>query len=302
MRLTQLDHFLAIVESGSIREAARRVGLSQPALTKSIRTLETELQIQMMRRSTRGIIPTPAGLAFAARARAVKAELRKAREEIAQLSGQATGEVAFGVGQASALSIAPGAIMRFRERWPAARIRIIEGLPATLLPLVREETLDFAVGARADDLDASLAFRPLYRSARVIVGRKGHPLRQARTLADLASAEWIAMPPLESISGTLEQLFKGAGLATPPTIVRCDSYNTAAALIAKSNMLALISVRQLAAPYASHNLEPISVRESIPAFTVGMFTRADVPLGPAALAMARAFTAVARRLASAREG
>src|SRR5687768_341201 len=98
MRLTQLDHFLAVVESGSVRNAARSVGLSQPALTKSIRTLEAELEIQLMRRSTRGIIPTPAGLAFAARARAVNAELRKAREEIAQISGQATGEVAFGVG------------------------------------------------------------------------------------------------------------------------------------------------------------------------------------------------------------
>jgi len=192
--------------------------------------------------------------------------------------------------------------MRFRSRWPAARIRIIEGLPATLLPLVREETLDFAVGARADDLDASLAFRPLYRSARVIVARKGHPLRHACALAELASAEWVAMPPLESISGTLEQLFKAAGLAAPPTAVRCDSYNTAVALIAKSDMLALMSVRQLAAPYALQNLEQIAVRESIPAFTVGMFTRADAPLAPAALAMARAFTAAARRLASAREG
>lgn len=67
-------------------------------------------------------------------------------------------------------------------------------------------------------------------------------------------------------------------------------------------MLALMSRRQLETPYGSQYLQEIAVRESIPSFTVGMFTRGDTPLTSAAQALSKHVTAVARRLSSVREG
>ena len=87
MRLHQLNHFVAIVEAGSIRAAARAEGVSHPAMTKSLRLLEDDVGISLLRRSTRGVVCTPAGQALLARARVIRSEVRKAEEEIAVWAG-----------------------------------------------------------------------------------------------------------------------------------------------------------------------------------------------------------------------
>src|SRR5205085_3276787 len=86
MRLSQLSDFVSTVEAGSIRAAARARGVSHPAMSKSLRTLESEVGVPLIRRSTRGVVCTPAGRAFLGRARAIAAELRKAQEELADLT------------------------------------------------------------------------------------------------------------------------------------------------------------------------------------------------------------------------
>src|SRR5258705_11931080 len=96
MRLSQIRDFLAVVESGGIRAAARELGVSQPAITRSVRRLEAELHTRLLQRTPTGVVPTQAGRAFLARARAAQAELRKAEGEADQL-GEKGGSVAFGV-------------------------------------------------------------------------------------------------------------------------------------------------------------------------------------------------------------
>ena len=144
MRLSRLRDFISIVEAGSIRAAARSRGVSQPTMTKSMRRLEEELRVQLVQRTRQGIVPTIAGRAFLARARAVQAELRKADEELAHLAGERGGTAAFGVSAAAALLV-PGALVRFRRQHPGAYVRIVEGAVPALLPLVRDETLDFVL-------------------------------------------------------------------------------------------------------------------------------------------------------------
>ena len=144
MRLRQIQDFLAVIEEGSIHAAARKAGLSQPAVTKSVRGLEAELHTQLLRRTNHGVVPTPAGRAFYARARAAHTELRKAEEEIAQLCGAGAGSVTFGVGPVAALLVAPEAVTRLHQQHPEAFIRIVEGF-VDPLPMVRDETLDFAM-------------------------------------------------------------------------------------------------------------------------------------------------------------
>ena len=59
MRLRQIQDFLAVIEEGSIHAAARKSGLSQPAVTKSLRGLEAELHAQLVRRTNHGVVATP---------------------------------------------------------------------------------------------------------------------------------------------------------------------------------------------------------------------------------------------------
>jgi len=137
MRLSQIQNFLAVVESGGIRAAARRLGISQPAITKSVRSLEADLHSRLLQRTPQGVVPTPSGRAFFARARVAHAELSKAAEEVSQLGGDKASSVTLGVGPLAAIAIVPEAVARFRRQFPRARIHVMEGYTHGLLPLVR---------------------------------------------------------------------------------------------------------------------------------------------------------------------
>jgi DNA-binding transcriptional LysR family regulator len=297
VRIGQIRDFVATVDRGSLRAAARSIGVSQPAITKSIRQLENELHVQLLQRNARGASLTPAGRAFLARARVIQAELRKAEDELQLLSGGRQGAVAFGIAPAACMLLVPDAMLDFRREYPKAKVRIVEGVNSALLPLVREETLDFTVGqAPAGRPGAGLRFKPLFRPRLAIVARRGHPLRAAKSLRELAGASWLMFYPLGS-GATLEKAFGGIGLPLPEAIVQCESYAAALALLAKTDVLGLI-IPQVTGHFLRHgHLQVIEVQEAIPAPLIGLYSREDAPLTPAAAALAQAVTATARRLA-----
>lgn len=299
MRFNQIRDFVSIVEAGSIRAAARARGVSHPAMTKSIRQLEDDLRVQLIRRSTRGVVPTPSGRAFLARARAIQAEVRKAEEELRQLAGEAGGTVSVSVSPAAAALLAPDAIADFLYHNPQARLRVVEGTVSALASLLRDQTVDFALGTRPTaKLDAGLKFRILLRARMAVGGRHGHPLREARSLRELADARWIGLYP-PGAGGMLERAFAAAHLPFPQRYIICESHLLAFELMARTDALMLLPAQLL--DTANHRaLEQIPLDQPVPSMEVGMCTRAEARLTPLAAALARTFTVVARRLAQAR--
>src|SRR5262249_38648286 len=174
-------------------------------------------------------------------------------------------------------------------------IRIAEGLPQALIPMVRDETLDFAICRRAlIKLDSGLAFRPLLRNDFIAVSRKGHPLEKVTSLAQLVDASWISLLPLDAPDGPFPSSFSPAGLPVPQQVIQCESYNTAIGLIAKSDMIGFLSRQLLSDSILGDFLVEIPVCEPLPSFAVGMFTRSGTPLTQAGAAMAKAVIAAAR--------
>lgn len=302
MRLNQIRDFVSIIEAGSIRAAARAHGVSHPAMSKSLRQLEDDLRVRLIRRSTRGVVPTPAGRTFLARARAIQAEVRKAEEELGGLAGEAGGTVSVSLSPAAAALLAPEAIAEFLRSHPHARMRIVEGTPSALVPLLRDETLDFALGNRpAAKLDAGLKFRVLLRTPMVVAGRCGHPLREARSLRELADARWIGLyPPGEG--GMVERAFAAAGVAFPQRYITCESHVFAFELMARTDALMPLPAQLFYAPSNRRTLAEIPLDEPFPSMVLGMCTRAETRLTPLAAALARTVTEVARRLARETKG
>jgi DNA-binding transcriptional LysR family regulator len=297
VRLRQIRDFISVVESGSIRGAAKALKVSQPALTKSVRSLEAELESQLLQRSPQGVVPTTAGRTFFTRAKAAQSELRKAREELLELKGGEEGAVAFGAGPLVTSLIVPDAVAAFRARHARTRIHIVEGFTRELLPLVRDETLDFAVGPRFQArLDAVFRFRPLFRNTLAIVARKGHPLRDVESVTDLAKAEWISIFP-SGPQSPVAAAFSAAHVAAPEQLIRCDSFNVALNLMVRTDAVGIMSRLLLTKTGLRERLQEIRVREPMPEFTVGLFTRADSPLSRRAGAMAKEIVTAARALA-----
>jgi len=148
MRLQSIEQFIAVVDAGSIRGAARQLNMSQPTLSRALQQLEGELGVQLMDRSGRGVTPTAAGSALLSRARVAEAELRKAAEEAKRAVGDATRLLALGVSPVGASLLLPELVITLQGLPPATRIRILETTPSALLSLVHDEVMDLAVTQR----------------------------------------------------------------------------------------------------------------------------------------------------------
>jgi LysR family transcriptional regulator, regulator of abg operon len=186
-------------------------------------------------------------------------------------------------------------VARFRRHFPRSRVRVVEALGHELWPLVRDKTLDLAVSIKPDPKrEPALRFRPLFAMDVAVVARKGHRLRNAQSLAQLADADWLTLLPPPTSGTPLDRIFSAVGLPGPRAVVECDSHTTMVALLAKSDMLGTLSRRLLANPLVRESLEEVVVAERLPALTVGIVTRAAGPLGPMEAVMARSFSAVAR--------
>lgn len=176
MRLTQIRDFLAVVECGGVRAAARKLGVAQPTLSNSVRELEAELHVQLLGRSSRGVVLTLAGRSFHARAQVAATELRKASEEAAQTGGSVAGTVTFSMGPVGLIAVLTEALARFRRQFPQACVNVVEGHGHLMLTDVRNGQLDFAFGQKsANALDAAIRFRPLLLSPQRCVRAKGTP-------------------------------------------------------------------------------------------------------------------------------
>src|ERR1700722_16720488 len=113
MKLAQITDMIAIVEHGSLRAAARRLEVPQPALTRSVRALERELGVVLFERAARGMTLTAPGRLFHRRACAIVSEMRRARDELAQNAGDDHGEVVAGLSIMPHVGLLPRALPVF---------------------------------------------------------------------------------------------------------------------------------------------------------------------------------------------
>jgi DNA-binding transcriptional LysR family regulator len=288
MQLAQLRAFCTIVEAGSIRAGARQLGFSQPAATKGLRALEQELDAVLVQRSSKGIVLTPAGKAFLARARTVLGEMRQAQEELASLAGGKAQTVRVGVASVIGAWLIPPALAQFRAGQPDTVVRVVEGTQESLLPLLREGALDFAICLRLEP-ESTRGFnaRPLARFRLTVVGRKGHPLRHARTLEALSRAQWLMIRP-RGAGGVLEEAFRAEGLALPDSATECDSHGIRVAMLAGSDVLGLLAQPMLSEPAVAALLQEIPLDKPLPLLTCSLYTRAEVRASAAARAFASA--------------
>ncbi|WP_162585814.1 LysR substrate-binding domain-containing protein [Variovorax sp. RA8] len=296
MQLGQLKVLCAIAETGSIRAAARTLGLSQPSVTKSLRVLEQDLDVVLVHRSSQGIVLTEAGRALLPRARGIQAEVQKAREDMERLAGRARDSVTVGVASVIGAWLVPPVLTRHGREHPGTIVRVIEGTQETLLPMLRDGSIDFAVCLRLDDESTSgFTVRALARFRLTVVGRKGHPLRSARSLQELGSAHWIMTRP-RGKGGVLEQAFRAEGLSIPRSAAECDSHAIKISTLAQSDALALVAKPMLNEPAVAALLEEIPLSKPLPLLTAGLYTRSDVRLAPACRALSLALEAECKKI------
>lgn len=265
MKLIQLRNFLAIAEQGSVRAAARDLGVAQSALTRSIQELERTLDVSLFVREPRGVSLTLAGERFLERAQTIQSEVRRAQEEIEQLRGDTTGSIHVGLSIVAQIALFPYAAKAFRARYPDVVLNVREGLFPTIEPMLKSGTLDCYIGpVLAQPAPADIIVEKLVDNDRAILCRKGHPLAGAQSLRELANAEWVSTFVTFRPEEELGPLFAQCGLPKPRLALRAHSALMLVTAMANLDLLAVLPVQFAELTVTGIELETIKVKELMP--------------------------------------
>ncbi len=286
MKLHQIRDVLAVARSGSLRAAARSLSLAQPTLSKTIASLEDELGLELFERRARGMVPTAAGEAFLARAEVAWHELERARGDALQVASRSAGSIAVGIGAAPSLIGLARAMRTFRRDNPGVWVRIVNGNFPTVLPELRSGALDFSIGPRPGiDLGDEFVVETLLPGRAAVVARRGHPLAGARSLAELLEMDWILTSGTGMARAEFERFFTAHGLRPPRPAVDCEYVTALLALLAGSDMLALLPRPWVESDVTRDLLVSIEVREPLVSADVCVVRRSRPPLTHAARGM-----------------
>ena len=290
MKLMHLRHVTEVAERGSLRAAARHLGIAQPAITRSIREVEHELGVTLFERHARGVVLTPMGQVFLRRASAIQNELRLATDEIAQLRGGTTGQVSVSLSSAVQMALLPRVIAPFRKRFPDVYLSLNEGSFPMAEASLLEGSIDFYVGPLpALPPSGELLVEKLFDNTRLVFGRKGHPKAGARSLSELADARWIRTLVAVDKSAELAHVFQKYGLEPPRVEITAASTMAIIYAAANSDLLTMLPKQWLEFIATRELLQPIYIEEPLPAPPICIVCRARLPLTPAAEFLADLF-------------
>jgi LysR family transcriptional regulator, regulator of abg operon len=274
----QLKVLVSVVESGSFRGAARRLHLTQPAITKAIKELETQLGLQLFVRQAHGAVLTSGGQVLFERSRIIVNEMQRARDDIAHLKGLGGGRLAVGVTPLAGLTILPKAFERFRDTWPDVEVQFIEFTSEQMLERLRSGSLDLAISAALKGTEeASFPGEELFSLPTSLAVNRASPLAAIRSLAELQHAEWIHTDITRKFPMFLSDLFVREGLLPPKRVTLCTSQALFHSLAMQNNVVFFWSLLAIGMPELRTRFVALPITEDLPLLSMNLLTRSSGP-------------------------
>jgi DNA-binding transcriptional LysR family regulator len=296
LELRHLRDFLAVIESGSLGDAARRLKSSQPTLTRSMKLLEQAIGGAVFDRTPHGMRPTALGRALERRARLIIGEIGSAQRELDGLVASRRGRVVVGTGPLFAVFILPRAVARFQASHPDVDVTVVQGQMRQTLEGLRTGEIDCTFHSVSETLERNLAHRVLLRSHKaIVVTHHDNPLAAKRRLSleEIAGQPWMLPRRPDSFRQRLEMMFQRAGIAPPTPVIEFNSIIGAARyLIERRDLVSAFFDAFVEAQAAHTRLAQLKVPGlSWPASSSVIYRR-DAPLSPAAAKLLESVRAV----------
>lgn len=182
IEIRHLRAFVAVAEDLNFRRAAERLNLAQPALSRTIRDMESLMGVTLFERSTRSVKLTPTGTSFLAEAREMLEHLTAAIRNAQRFESGELGTLNVGFNDFAINDALPPIIMRFRSRYPDISVNLRSMSSPEMADAIRKRRLDigFLTGAH---LVGGLSHQVLRKERLVCLLPKGHRLANQKSIA-----------------------------------------------------------------------------------------------------------------------
>ncbi|MGF1739148.1 LysR family transcriptional regulator [Photobacterium satsumensis] len=285
----QLLHFKEAALHGCITQASYYLGVSQPAISKSIKLLENKYQTTLIERHGRGIELTQSGQLLLDRVQRIERELISYQHDL-NLLGSAHQSLRIGAGPAWEPLITY-LLPKFILTYPNVKLSIKAGPICELIQPVLEGELDLALGGEDGALlvqNNELAFTPLTSAHLCLLVRANHPLanQEINELQPLTHFPWIAFQQSEGILNHINKLLERQGASQVNYVLETDFLDMAIKLVDESDFLLCIS-SQLAKHIKNPRLTTLNVNYSIWYYHLGIWERTQTQDNPLAVEFKR---------------
>jgi len=195
MDISALQAFLAVAETASFSQAAERLFLTQPAISKRISALEENLGARLFDRIGRQVALTEAGRALLPRAQRILAELEDSQRAIANLGGQVAGRLTFGTSHHIGLHRLPPILRQFTERYPEVELDIRFMDSEEACRAVEHGDLELGIVTLPQHPSPALTVCKVWNDPLAVVAAANHPLTKKRKLTPATLADYPAILP-----------------------------------------------------------------------------------------------------------
>lgn len=275
MTAPALRHFVLAHDLGNLTAAAEQAGVTQPAISKSIRKLEEQVGGQLFERRPQGLVPTRFGRVLRHHAQNILNEIRFVSTEIAAATGGTGGQVRIGVGPIWSLSVFPALVADLRRHLPGVDLVVQVGIREKMLPQLAAGDLDLWLGSLFEippggEFDLLVIEQTEMRA----FAPADHPLASLPAVApaDLAGQNWAGFIDDDIGLGKLAAFFAGRGLAPPRIALKSSSVATMFAAARDAGLL-VYAAGTLAEEARLRGLVALPVTRPIWAFETGLACR-----------------------------
>jgi LysR family cys regulon transcriptional activator len=204
----------AVRQNFSLTEAARALFTSQPGISKAIIELEDELGVQIFERHGKRIKQlTPPGRLVLQSAERILSELENLKRIGAEFAARESGELRIAATHTQARYALPPVVAAFRQRYPAVKLTLLQGIPSQLVDWVRTDQADIAIATEALADSADMVTLPCYQWEHTVVAPLGHPiLQRPLTLMQLGTFPLITYERAFAGRGKIDNAFANAGI------------------------------------------------------------------------------------------
>lgn len=283
LTISHLRLAVAIAEENSLVRAAKRLNMTQPAVTKALQVAEGQLDVPLFTRTSAGMVPTLYGDALVAQARLVLSQLGRAAQNIGDLRDGMIGRLVVGTLPAPSAVLLPAAIMALHEEQRNLVVEVVEGANDTLIPALARGDLDLVVGTLSPTIDRSLLVQEeLFSEQLTIVARPDHPFvgRKDAALADLVGAKWILPSQSTSLRRQIDAAFRLEGVEPPIASVETRALLLIQSLLLQSDYLTAMPWQMVAWGVKEKRLGVVPVSLAFTEAAVGITSRVDLPPSP----------------------